>query len=1193
MTTPIGYATLQFIPSLDGVSDSINKQLKGMPGLGKNAGKLLGSGIASGMKASESDVKRAMDGYSKLYDKQKDAAGKLRTELDKLKDLQERGVTGGRLTAQAERAEKARRDEARAVREARDAYKEYERAAESASGAGKDVGGGLLDKLKGLAGSAKSSGGEAASGFVEGFGGPIAELGTKAGPIGLALAAAAALAVGAGAIIGRQVMAGIEQEQQQADVAARLGLSPQQMKPIADAAAAAYAANFGESVAANMDAARAAIQSGLLNPDATAADTQKMVEQLTTVSNVMGEEIPATARAAQQAIRTGLASNATQAFDLFVKAQQSGLNVSEDFLDTITEYGTQFRKLGLSGPEAIGLINQAVKGGARDTDVAADAIKEFSIRAVDGSKTTVDGFTQIGLNADEMAAKFAAGGQSAHDAFAQTLTAVRGIKDPVEQSRVAVELFGTQAEDLGGALNALDLSNAVSQLGAVDGAAQHASDTMGNTTAGSIEAAKRSIETASNSMQQSLADAFGPTLKQGADFLVSHQDDITHAFSFMAGAATEFGGAVAGVGGSIVLATGVIIGAIGDTAGFVLDGFEQMAKGAAVVARAVGAEGLATDLDHASAQLGVFSDQFHGWGKGMTDAGGKIINFGIDLHNLDTSFGATQQSAQNAAAQIQHVKETVGALPGGKQINIDAIVTFKDPSGLVISPDQLKTPTYTPATPGESNSRRAGGRASGGPIFGPGGPRADKVPIWASNGEHMWTAAEVDAVGGQANMYRLRALALKGAFRRGFAGGGDIWALANVTNDGDPFGGGGQKTRRRIIWWGGPDDPPIGHTPDMPQDILPIPGKPGQDPPNIFGGSPGEWPPNQDFPKPGDPRWIWRHNRRGIGGLGASLGYKDGGAIGPDVRVAGDLVGTPYDKGSRHDCSGMVARVIDGTLGIPDTNLMTTKNASEWLAARGFVPGIGGKGQISVGWYDHGPNPNDGHMAMTLSDGSHAEAGGGVGDIFQIGGGAAGADDRQFDQHMHLPTVYGEGPAGGGSASPFAGGSATAAMTGGGSSAAASSSGGGTSSGGGGGGGGGSFSLSGFPSSLAGFGSFAGGQLGDLAKLGSAAGSFIDGQVASVLDVFGVPDSPGWLKGISQLIGGISIGGGGGSAAPFAAGPAGTGTPPPDDAGNMHGARAGQAPGPTYNITARDTEDAFVKAQRVEREKAAAKLSRY
>jgi hypothetical protein len=113
-----------------------------------------------------------------------------------------------------------------------------------------------------------------------------------------------------------------------------------------------------------------------------------------------------------------------------------------------------------------------------------------------------------------------------------------------------------------------------------------------------------------------------------------------------------------------------------------------------------------------------------------------------------------------------------------------------------------------------------------------------------------------------------------------------------------------------------------------------------------------------------------------------------------------------------------------------------------------------------------------------------------------------------------------------------------------------------------------------------------------LSGIGSALGEFAGGQIGSLLDVFGVPDSPGWLKGISTLVGGISIGGGD-SAAPVSSTPTGTGTPPPDDAGNMHGTRAGQQPGPVYNITARDTEDAFIRAQRVEREKAAAKLSRF
>ena len=40
-------------------------------------------------------------------------------------------------------------------------------------------------------------------------------------------------------------------------------------------------------------------------------------------------------------------------------------------------------------------------------------MKEFSIRAIDGSKTTIDGFTKLGMNVDEMAKKFAKGGEEA------------------------------------------------------------------------------------------------------------------------------------------------------------------------------------------------------------------------------------------------------------------------------------------------------------------------------------------------------------------------------------------------------------------------------------------------------------------------------------------------------------------------------------------------------------------------------------------------------------------------------------------------------------------------------------------------------------------------------------------------------------------------------------------------------------
>lgn len=77
-------------------------------------------------------------------------------------------------------------------------------------------------------------------------------------------------------------------------------------------------------------------------------------------------------------------------------------------------------------------------------------------------------------------------------------------------------------------------------------------------------------------------------------------------------------------------------------------------------------------------------------------------------------------------------------------------------------------------------------RAMGGPIpahaaLGPGGPTSDDVPIWASVGEHMLTAKEVQAAGGHAGVYRLRQAILKGDLR-GYKDGGAI----SLTGGGDP-----------------------------------------------------------------------------------------------------------------------------------------------------------------------------------------------------------------------------------------------------------------------------------------------------------------------------------------------------------------------------------------------------------------------
>jgi hypothetical protein len=94
--------------------------------------------------------------------------------------------------------------------------------------------------------------------------------------------------------------------------------------------------------------------------------------------------------------------------------------------------------------------------------------------------------------------------------------------------------------------------------------------------------------------------------------------------------------------------------------------------------------------------------------------------------------------------------------------------------------------------------------ATGGAIVGPGTGTSDSIPANLSNGEHVWTAAEVAILGGQESMYRLRGLVRTGALRgfaaggaveygvRGFAGGGsvDLARLPAII----PAGMGGART---------------------------------------------------------------------------------------------------------------------------------------------------------------------------------------------------------------------------------------------------------------------------------------------------------------------------------------------------------------------------------------------------------------
>ncbi len=140
------------------------------------------------------------------------------------------------------------------------------------------------------------------------------------------------------------------------------------------------------------------------------------------------------------------------------------------------------------------------------------------------------------------------------------------------------------------------------------------------------------------------------------------------------------------------------------------------------------------------------------------------------------------QKSEQVVKDLQAALESIGKGTAIK-IESDAAKAVLDEITAKLDAIKDKTVTVTVVTlsdTGQSmdNLSDLPAKAAGGPIVGPGGPTADQVLMWGSNGEHMLTAAEVQAAGGQAAIYRLRA-AIRAGLLPHFANGGAVLRAAN------------------------------------------------------------------------------------------------------------------------------------------------------------------------------------------------------------------------------------------------------------------------------------------------------------------------------------------------------------------------------------------------------------------------------
>ncbi|MFK0289945.1 phage tail tape measure protein [Streptomyces sp. NPDC090442] len=310
---------------------------------------------------------------------------------------------------------------------------------------------------------------------------------------GLKRLAAAAVGLAIGTALVGGIGEALEQSKVPGQLQAQLGTSGPVAAKYGKVAGQLYSSAVVDSVQDGAEVLTGIARNGLLPPEATEQQIATMGRRVADTAAVMGEDVSAVTRSVGQMMRTGLAKSADEAMDVLVRGTQRGGNAAEDLLDTFTEYGTQFRNMGLSGQQAMGLIQQGLKGGARDADVVADAIKEFSIEAVKGGDGVRKGLEELKLPADDLFKAFGKGGPAAFKAFDTVADKLRAVRDPVERNSIAMDLFGTKSEDLARALYTLDPSSAVKALGGVKGAADGAGNAMRDNAATKVEVFKRKL----------------------------------------------------------------------------------------------------------------------------------------------------------------------------------------------------------------------------------------------------------------------------------------------------------------------------------------------------------------------------------------------------------------------------------------------------------------------------------------------------------------------------------------------------------------------------------------------------------------------------------------------------------------------------------------------------------------------------
>lgn len=260
------------------------------------------------------------------------------------------------------------------------------------------------------------------------------------------------IGIGIGAGLADQVVGGFGEalnlEAANDQLAASLGLSPEESAELGAIAGRVYADAYGDSIGQVNDVV-ASLQR-TVSDNVSLGDLESLAGVALSMEGAFQGAATEYVALAGQLKNQGVVRSVSEGLDFITKGfQQLPPEIRGDLTEAVREYGTFLDSIGFSTEETFGVLTQAARGGSFELDKTGDALKEFQIRATDMSTASTVAFDTIGLDAGQMANRILAGGDTSRAAFKEIVDGLLSIEDPAAQANTAIALFGTPLEDLG------------------------------------------------------------------------------------------------------------------------------------------------------------------------------------------------------------------------------------------------------------------------------------------------------------------------------------------------------------------------------------------------------------------------------------------------------------------------------------------------------------------------------------------------------------------------------------------------------------------------------------------------------------------------------------------------------------------------------------------------------------------------